>query len=81
MFFLNEEEKSFRNRDEAILTAIFGEHTELPEPEQKVLFAINKVNFYGIEFRLFDARCLYPDDDRISFVFLRTPYCSKSFMD
>lgn len=75
------EKKDSAHRDEAILTARFGERTELPEPEQKVLFAINKVNLYGIEFRLFDARCLYPDDDRISFVFLRTPYCSKSFMD
>ena len=70
-----EEERKNGAQHIALLNAIFGEQTELPE--QKVLFAINKVDLYGIEFRLFDARRLYPSDDRISFVFLRAPYCPE----
>jgi len=63
----------------ALLNALFGEtHSDMSEQEQdnpqKVLFSINKVDLYGIEFRLFVARRLYPSNDKISFVFLRAPY-------
>jgi hypothetical protein len=35
------------------------------------LFSLPQVDLYGIEFRLFDGRHLYEEDDRISFIFLR----------
>ena len=80
--FDNEEERKSYEMNTALLNALFGEtHSDTSEQEQdkpkKVLFSINKVDLYGIEFRLFDARRLYPSDDRISFVFLRAPYCPE----
>lgn len=80
--FNNEEERKSYERETAILNALFGEtQSDISEQEQdklkKVLFSINKVDLYGIEFRLFDARRLYPSNDRISFVFLRAPYCHE----
>ncbi|MDJ0514063.1 MAG: hypothetical protein QNJ62_11535 [Methyloceanibacter sp.] len=34
---------------------------------------LNEVRLHGIDFRLFDPRGLYPDNDRMSFVFIECP--------
>lgn len=41
------------------------------------LFRVDKIKLYGIEFRLYDGRQLYPDDDRVSFAFLRVDDCPE----
>jgi len=39
------------------------------------LFLVSDASIAGIEFTLFDARRLYPDDSRVSFVFARSATC------
>jgi hypothetical protein len=41
------------------------------------LFALHQARLYGVEFRLYDGRGFYLDDDRISFVFLTAEDCPE----
>jgi hypothetical protein len=44
-----------------------------PDGEGPHLVALDAVRLRGLDFKLFDPRGLYPDDDRMSFVFLECP--------
>jgi hypothetical protein len=46
---------------------------EHPEAKHGALIAIKQARLRGIDFKLFDPRGLYPDADRMSFVFLDCP--------
>jgi len=44
-----------------------------PEGEEPHLIALDEVRLRGLDFKLFDPRGLYPDTDRMSFVFVECP--------
>jgi hypothetical protein len=46
---------------------------EDPDAKRGALIAVNHARLRGIDFKLFDPRGLYPDADRMSFVFFECP--------
>jgi len=68
-------------RTKAETVTVEGGGTEKIEPfcmslgssGAQVCLRLSRLRVYGIDFQLFDPRGLYPDADRMSFVFLQSP--------
>jgi hypothetical protein len=68
---------SFISRDLEAFVASAAEANvaliENPEAENAPFLALKEARLRGLDFKLFDPRGLYPDADRMSFVFLECP--------
>ncbi len=72
--------EGFANSDHLIPLTGNGKLINAKKPEDVIqlqFYEVKKARLFGIEFRLFDPRGLYPDENRMSFVFCSIPGLKK----